>query len=188
MSERNENLLKRVVKLREFLVKRIETLEEELIGLKALLQFVDELIKEKSFKKLPSPTEIQTFTPKPPSQTQETIIPLSTVDGILLAHLHVKDNVVRVIPAEDIKFNVNTPPFKSFLINKVLNKIQEKDGEAARRGEIGPDEILSYKIEQDGDYIREIEIRNVKPKQIRELKSAIRWTLRRMFEKTQILS
>jgi len=91
---------------------------------------------------------------------------------------------MRVVPAEGLAFNVNTPPFSSFLVERVLAKMQEKDREAAERGEITPEEILSYNITRDGDIIREITIRNVTPERSRELKSAVLWTLEKMYEKT----
>ncbi len=62
--------------------------------------------------------------------------------------------------------------------------MQEKDREAANKGEITPERVLSYDIALDGELIREISIRNVGPERLRELKSAIRWTLEKMYEKT----
>ena len=83
----------------------------------------------------------------------------------------------------DKNFRDNIPPFRQFLIERVLLKMQEKDREAARRGEITPDKILSYSIVKEGDIIREIIIRNVSEERIRDLKSSIRWTLEKMYEK-----
>ena len=91
----------------------------------------------------------------------------------------------RVVPAEDKSFNVNTPPFMAFLVERVLTKMQEKDRGAAETGEIPPEGILSYDISRDGDEIREITIRNVDAERSRELKSTIRWTLEKMHEKAQ---
>ncbi len=64
-----------------------------------------------------------------------------------------------------------------------MAKMQEKDREAANTGEITPDRVLSYNITRDGDLIREITIRNTMPERSRELKSTIRWTLEKMYEK-----
>jgi len=69
------------------------------------------------------------------------------------------------------------------LIERVFMKMQEKDREAARQGVITPDKIFSYSIVKEGDVIREIIIRNVNEERIRDLKSSIRWTLEKMFEK-----
>ena len=93
---------------------------------------------------------------------------------------------MRVVLAEDKSFDVNTPPFTSFFVERVLVKMQEKDREAASTGEFTPNEILSYNIARDGDLIREITIRNVRPERSRELKSAVRWTLEKMYEKTMM--
>lgn len=75
--------------------------------------------------------------------------------------------------------------FPLFQILKVLAKMQEKDREAAESGEITPEKILSYNISRDGDEIRKIIIRNVSAERYRELKSTIRWTLEKMYEKAQ---
>lgn len=91
---------------------------------------------------------------------------------------------MRVVLAEDKEFNINTPPFTAFLVERVLAKMQEKDREAVIRGETTTDKILSYHITQEGDIIREITIQNVTPDRSLELKSTIRWTLEKMYEKT----
>lgn len=189
MSE--EGLVKRAAELRTSLVKRIEELETELEELRTLLQVVEEFLKEKSFKRLEAPAaraeaaEARAPTVEAQPSPPENIIPLTTVDGVLLANMHAGDDYVRVVPAEGMRFHVATPPFQSFLIRRVLSKMQEREQEAAARGELPQDAILSYEVIQDeGGVIKAIEIRNVKPHQLRELKSTIRWTLRRMYEKT----
>jgi len=50
-------------------------------------------------------------------------------------------------------------------------------------GETPPDRILSYEVIKEGDVIREIDVRNIGPDRARELKSSIRWTLEKMYEK-----
>ena len=182
-------LVKRAAELRASLVKRIEELEAELDELRALLQVVEEFLKEKSFKRLEAPAraEAQPAVEKKLAQAAppENVIPLTTVDGVLLANMHAGEDYVRVVPAEGMRFHVATPPFQSFLIRRVLSKMQEREQEAVARGELPQDALLSYEVIQDeGGVIRAIEIRNVKPHQFRELKSTIRWTLRRMYEKT----
>jgi hypothetical protein len=92
---------------------------------------------------------------------------------------------MRVIPEADKKFDTSTPPFEAFLIDKVLVKMRDTDQEAVRRGELMPDEALSFDVRTDGKIIREVLIRNVTPQRERELRSAIRWTLEKMYEKTR---
>jgi uncharacterized membrane protein len=74
----------------------------------------------------------------------------------------------------------------AFLVERVLAKMQEKDREAASAGQIPPDRILSYEIVKDGDVIRELAIKNVGADRTRELKSTIRWTLEKMYEKMKM--
>ena len=61
--------------------------------------------------------------------------------------------------------------------------MQEKDNELVRMGELTPDKMFAYNIVREGDLIREIVIRNVDEERLKELKSSIRWTLEKMYEK-----
>jgi len=61
--------------------------------------------------------------------------------------------------------------------------MQEKDMDLVRRGELSQDKVFTYNIVRQGDLIREIVIKNVDEERIRELKSSIRWTFDKMFEK-----
>ena len=192
MTERKEEeKLKRIAELRSILERRIRETETELEGLRIILEFVDAKLLEKGFKRAeigkPAPTPPVPMKPAvtPPTVGFEETVPLKTVAGALLANLYVAEDSVRVVPAEDKTFDVNTPPFMPFLVERVLTKMQERDQEAARTGEITPDRILSYNIVRDGDVIREIAIKNVGSERLRELKSTVRWTLEKMYEKTQ---
>ena len=184
--EEEKKRIKKIAELRALLEKRVENVETELEGLRALLSFIDDTLLQKGFKRA------EIVKPVPPSQKavppsqaleHEISIPLKTVTGDLLANLYVDDDSMRVVFAEDKSFDVNIPPFTSFLVERVLAKMQERDREVANTGEITPDKILSYNVTQDGDLIREMTIRNVMPERSRELKSAIRWTLEKMYEK-----
>jgi len=176
--------MKRIAELREHLEKRIEETKNEIESLEALLELVDMVLLEKGFKRpeLPEPP-VPKLETAPPGVEYKTVVPLKTVTGVLLANLHVGEDSLRVVMAEDKDFHVSTPPFMQFLIERVLAKMQEKDREAARAGKITPDKILSYNVVRDGDVIRELIVRNVSKERVRELKSSIRWTLEKMYEK-----
>ena len=85
--------------------------------------------------------------------------------------------------SEDKNFGINTHPFISFFVERVLAKMQEKDKEDASKGKLDPEKIVSYDLKQDGNTLREITIRNVRSERTRELKSSIRWTLEKMYER-----
>jgi len=90
---------------------------------------------------------------------------------------------VHVVPAGDKRFDVNTPPFTQFLIERVLLKMQERDNELARTGHLTFDRIFCYDIAREGDVIKQITVKNVDSERLKELKSSIRWTLEKMYEK-----
>jgi hypothetical protein len=178
--------VKKIAEFRTLLEKRVQEMKTELEGMQALLEFINVTLLEKGFKKAeirkPVSSPIIPETPSTVMEYEESI-PLKTIAGDLLANLHVTKDSMQVVPAEDKEFNINTPPFMSFLVERVLAKMQEKDREAAGTREIAPDRIISYSIARDGDTIREITIRNIESDRLRELKSTIRWTLEKMYEK-----
>jgi len=188
--------IKKLVAFKKKLEKRVGELESELKEMQAVLDAVSTVLLEKGFKraeiaKIPATTEVQqpkeeAIVKPPPSPPEfENIIPLKTVTGKLLANLYISEDSMRVVPAEDKNFNVDTPPFTQFLVERVLAKMQEKDSELARTGQLTPDKIFSYNIVREGDIVREIQIRNLDADRLRELKSSIRWTLEKMYEKME---
>jgi hypothetical protein len=186
MSEEEKEKIKKIAKLRALLEKRVETMETELDELKTLLSLIDATLIKEGFKRAEISKPVQT----PPKQEtpqllvkQQKGIPLKTVTGDLLAQLYTEKDSMQIILAEDKNFDINTPPFTSFFVERVLAKMQEKDREDASKGKIAPENILSYNIKRDGNLIREITIRNLRHERSRELKSSIRWTLEKMYEK-----
>ncbi len=175
-----EEDVKRLAELRDLLEKRIHNLESELEGLKIILEFVNEALLEKSFRR-PELPSLSKETAK--SETPPPTGTLKTLTGEILAEIYEDGNSLRIVLSKN--FNVNTPPFRSFLVDRVLNKMREKDLRMVDEGGLLPDETFSYEIKMDGDFIREIIMKNVAPERKRELKSAVRWTLEKMFEKTR---
>ncbi len=198
--ERREDKIRKMAELRVSLERRINELQTELDQLRALLDLVNSALLERSFKKpeitkspAPTPVTEEPAVPSPPSPIQveatsfsseyAEATPIRTVAGELLANLYTNEEAIHVVLAQDKQFTVDIPPFTAFLVDRVLTKMQEKDRESARAGEIPPDKVLSYEIVKDGDAIRELVIKNVILDRARELKSTIRWTLERMYEK-----
>jgi len=198
--EREEDKMRKMAELRTALEKRINQLQTELDQLRALLDFVNSALLEKGFKKpeitkpaAPAPITEELTPPSPPSPvTAEAAppfleygqaIPIKTATGELLANLYMDEDSMHLVVAQDKQFTVDIPPFMAFLVERVLARMQEKDRESAGAGEIPPDKILSYEVVKDGDVIRELAIKNIGPDRARELKSTIRWTLEKMYEK-----
>ena len=198
MSEDAERI-KRLVEFKKRLEGKIEKLNSELKDSQAMLETVNSILLEKGFKH-PRVTQESTKTGvlhatetvgegvSEPSSLKshmeiESATPLQTTSGELLANLYVTEDQLRVVLAEDKDFNFNTPPFTHFLLDRVLLKMQDRDNELARAGQLSLDKILCYNIVREGDTIREIVIKNTDPERLKELKSSIRWTLEKMYEK-----
>ena len=188
MSEEEREKIKKIAKLRALLEKRVEEMETELDGLKTLLGLIDSTLLKESFKRAevtkPAQSPQKQETPQPtPTKPQKKGIPLKTVTGDILAQIYTEKDHVQIVLAEDKNFDINTPPFISFFVERVLAKMLDKDQEDANKGKLDPEKVVSYDIKQDGNIIREITIRNLRSERTRELKSSIRWTLEKMYER-----
>jgi len=182
--------IKMLIEFKKRVEKKVGDLESELKELQTTLEAVNTILLDKGFKRaeisktspvpdVPLPIEDKT---QPFSEVKE-IISLRAVSGELLATLYADDNSLHVLVAEDKNFSVNTPPFNQFLVERVLAKMQEKDSELTKNGQLAPEQMFSYEILRDGDNIKEIFVRNLDAERLKELKSSIRWTLEKMYEK-----
>jgi hypothetical protein len=182
-----EERIRKIAELRETLEERAKSLEAELQGLRALLDFINELLIEKSFKKaeeIAKPPSMPEVKPQPvPAKKQLRTIPLKAVTDELLATMYIEDDQIRIIPEPDLQFSDNTPPFTAFLVDRIIGKMVERDRELVNQGKLVPDKAFSYNIEKDGDILKEISIRNLAPQRERELRSSTRWTFEKMLEK-----
>jgi len=184
LGSNDEGMIKNLMDLRLYLEKRIQQLEDEAEKLKALFKIVDEVIVTKSFRRAEVVTRKPTAAAAPPTKAWEEV-PLKTSSGTLLAKMHVGESELRIVPDAALPFNFNTPPFQSFLINRVLEPMRAVDRETSERGEITPDNILSYEVIREGEVVREVRVKNFGPeKRLREITSTSRWTLEKMYERT----
>ena len=188
LSEPDQQSTRKLADLKSFLEKKIKQNEEELASLQSYLEVVDTMLAERSFRKVEIPTSqierIRTASVPSVSVATSSAIPVMTNDGVRIASMHVEQGRLSVIPEPNLRLDSNSPPLRSFLVGKVLDSMQAKDKEAAVSGAIQPEAILSYSVEQDGGMLKSITIENYgDERRLLELKNAIRWTFRRMYEK-----
>ena len=192
MSSESEKM-KKLVRFKEKVEQKIEELKSQLEEHQLMLEATKSILLEKGFKKAEIP---ETYTEEgipikeeaatePLGIEYERVIPLKAATGELLANLHVDEDSLRVVPVEDLEFDVDTPPFRQFLVERVLTKMEEKDYELVESGKLAPEKVFSYSIIEDDNRLQELTIENFGNKRLRELKSSIRWTLEKMYEKTQ---
>ena len=191
--------MKSLIAFKKRLEDQLEKLTAETIEVEAALDTVNSILLDKGFKRgdikevpeAPVPIEVvlpkqEPEAPKPAVQHMpepESVIPLKTMTDEPLALIYFDKQAMHVLPDESKNFSVNTPPFGNFLVERVFAKMQEKDSELVRMGQLTADKMFSYNIVREGDLIREIIIRNVDEERLKELKSSIRWTFEKMYEK-----
>jgi hypothetical protein len=201
----DQERIKSMIALKQRLEQKLAALDQESKEVQATLDAVNGILLEKGFRRVniadakkPEKEAAKTAAaePKQPASIKESkptgyqggepenVIPLKSVNDESLALIYVeKDNSIHVLPDESKHFSVNTPPFANFLVERVLAKMQDKDAELVRQKQLIPEQMFSYNIIREGEFIREIVIHNVDEERFKELKSSIRWTLEKMHEK-----
>ncbi|MEM3048191.1 MAG: hypothetical protein QXI59_05270 [Candidatus Bathyarchaeia archaeon] len=180
----SEETRKRLADMKAYLEKRISDLNREIVELSSFLEVVDELLAEKSFRRMEVPKLSERAVKVEPSGPKEKT-PILTPEGAGIGEITVDGNCLVAAPAEGLRFNLDTPPLRAFLVSKVLEPMKARDTELCREGKLQVDRAFTYTIEQDGLYLKSIVVRNYgDERRLMELKNAIRWTFRRMYEKT----
>jgi hypothetical protein len=182
MSDPQENTTKRLAELKSYLEKKVAEHDAEIRSLKAFLVTIDDMLAEKSYRRVKLPaTEAKT----PTESTENPPQTIRTISGVHLADIFVEGKDMRVVPSREIRFDANAPPLRSFLVGKVLEPLHVRDEEATRKQEITPDDVLAYEIDKEGALLKQIHVKNYgDERRLNELKNALRWTFRRMYEKT----
>ncbi len=190
--------MKSMIAFKKRLEDQLEKLDAETKEVQATLDTVNTILLEKGFKRgdikevpvappasMPKEVVLPKQAVEQPASTSEseTVIPLKTMAEEPLALMYFEKQSIHVMPDESKNFSVNTPPFTNFLVEKVFAKMQEKDKELVRLGQLTPERMFSYNIVRENDLIREIIIKNVDEERLKELKSSIRWTFEKMYEK-----
>lgn len=113
-------------------------------------------------------------------------------DDFLLANAEISQDTVVIVPVSGINLNVNTPPFKSFFLNRILEGMKSKDAEKVSQGALGESDALNYRIEEDDEsgggssgIIKRIVINKYREKErLQEIFNTSAWVFTRMLEKS----
>ncbi|MEM3094534.1 MAG: hypothetical protein QXX64_02730 [Nitrososphaera sp.] len=205
----SEDDIRRAADIREWLIKQIEDKQEEVERLRTTLAIIDNLLKQGSFKaaasigfataaggggptattaqvqqtrQSPSSPRQQAAAPTLKSSDNRDIRPLKRAkDDFWLANAEVSPNAVVLVPAPNVNLNVNTPPFRSFFLNRILDGMKNKD---ASQGIKEPN-ALNYKVDEDNGEIKRIVINNYRDKdRLQEIFNTSTWVFTRMLEKS----
>ncbi len=199
MSGYSEDDIRRAAEIREWLMKLISDKQEEVEHLRTTLTIIDNLLKQGSFKAAANigfskgviTAQVQAALPAPPARQQPAptfrssegdVRPLRRAkDDFLLANAEVSPIAVVLVPAPGVSLNPNTPPFRSFFLNRILDGMKNKD---AGQG-LKETDALNYTIEEDNGAIRRVVINNYRDKdRLQEIFNTSAWVFTRMLEKS----
>jgi hypothetical protein len=203
MSGFSEDDIRRAAEIREWLIKEIADKQEEVERLHTTLTIIDNLLKQGSFKAAanigfsaagPTTTQVQQTRQTPAAPARQQAAPTlkssdnrdirslrRAKDDFLLANAEVSPTAVVLVPAPGVNLNANTPPFRSFFLNRILDGMKGKD---ASQGFKEP-EALNYKVEEDNGLIKRIVINNYRDKdRLQEIFNTSSWVFTRMLEKS----
>src|ERR687892_535580 len=113
-------------------------------------------------------------------------------DDFLLANAEISQDAVVIVPAPGVNLNANTPPFKSFFLNRILEGMKNKDAEKVSQGALSESDALNYKVEEDDSggggssgIIKRIVINRYREKdRLQEIFNTSAWVFTRMLEKS----
>ncbi|MGY5142437.1 MAG: hypothetical protein ACW9WZ_05270 [Nitrosopumilus sp.] len=182
----SEEQMKAIVALRDNLIEQIDRHHDALESLEKNIVILDGLLKESSFKKA---SEIGKEASKleeniSDSKTSNDSIPIKQgKDGKIIANAFVTPEQLEIVLDETIGITIDTPPFKSFFLDRIIGEMKRKDVQDVESGKIQKESIIDYIINQNGPNIREIIIKNYRQKErINELINTAGWSLTRMLE------
>ncbi|MBS7630936.1 hypothetical protein KEJ47_05095 [Candidatus Bathyarchaeota archaeon] len=171
-----EEETKILLRFRSEIEDRINKLQNETNDLRILISIIDKIIIKHGFQ--------QAGPGSPSQELEDRTVSIRSKDGVLLGTLIVENNQAIFEPSKEIQFSTSTPPFQPFLIERVLTNMKISDEQRVEKGEIEPEEILEFDTQLEGDFLKRLIIRNYgDDRRLREIKSSLRWTLEKMYEK-----
>ena len=182
----SEEQVKKIVTLKESLNEQIDKHQEGIEMLEKNITVLDLFLKDSSFTKasqleIKKNTEIkQEIIEKPVKNS----IPIKRVnDGKIIANAFVTSEQVSIVLDNEIIINADTPPFKSFFLDRIIGEMKKKDVVEAENGKIQKESVINYIVNKNGANIREIIIKNYRQKErVNELINTAGWSLTRMLE------
>ena len=188
--------MKELLALKENLTTQMDKQQEAIEMLAKNLQLLDLILKESSFTKASQlATSSSTREPEIQEESQEikekqqqaqqtNSIPITQGnDGKVIANAYVTAEQVSIVLDDDVEINADTPPFKSFFLDRIVGEMKKKDSAEAENGKIQKESIIDYIINKNGSDLREIIIKNYRQKErINEIINTAGWSLTRMLE------
>ena len=173
--------IRNILELKEEITEKIAKCQEEIEKLERSLSTVDTMLKQSSFTKA---SEIISNSSDTKKEENRISIPITkNSDGTIIANAFVSDDKVSIILEENVTLSSETPPLKTFFIERIIGEMKKKDGQEVQSGKIRKDDVIDCVINNNGSAIREIIIKNYRQKErVDEIINTATWSLTRMME------
>jgi len=182
----SDGQIKDMLEIKERTLQKIEKYQKEIRILEKQLAVLDAIVKQSSFAKASSlpksegakrPAEIQA------DQPAEKAIPITRgSQGGVIANAYVTPERISIVLDESCNVDEETPPFKSFFIDRIIGGMKRKDG---ADGAVPSDQIIDCEISMDGPNIREIVVKNYRQEErVNEIINTAGWSLSKMLDNT----
>lgn len=182
----SEDQIRDILELKEWLTDEVEKRRSEIEKLKNNLAILDSVLKQSSFSKASSLKPSQEKVQSVISDSDSSIIPIKTGNNAVIANAHVTAEEVIIIPSDDVKLDMETQPFKSFFLGRIIAGMESKDNLDVQNGKIDPDSVINCIINKDGNMIREILIKNYRERErVNEIINTAAWSFSRMIENSK---
>ncbi|MGI0047731.1 MAG: hypothetical protein ACREBB_11180 [Nitrosotalea sp.] len=187
MDYHSEEEVRDILELREWISEEIDKRQKEIEKLTQNLRILDSLVKQSSFSKASHlvsspPTKKSTQ----PMQETANVIPMKTPDNQVIANAHVTDDELVIIPSEEITLDIETQPFKSFFMGRIIGNMESQDSTDVKAGKISQNTAISCMVNKEGNRIREILIKNYRQKdRVNEIINTATWSFSRMIENSK---
>jgi hypothetical protein len=189
MDYNSEEEIRNILELREWISDEIDKRKKEVERLTQNLRILDSLVKQSSFSKA---SHLASSTPPAKTSNQQSIqetadvIPMKSTDNQVIANAHVTPDELVIIPSEEILLDVETQPFRSFFLGRIISNMESQDNDDVRNGKISQGSAISCMVNKEGNRIREILIKNYRQKErASEIINTATWSFSRMIENSR---
>jgi len=184
-----EDQLRRNAELKLWIETRIGELQEEIDRLREAQAVIDSVLRASSF----TPAAQLATAPTIPPQVDEpgSMEPIPEIrelrkdrSGETIAVAQVTPQRLKIEPVSEVNLRAETPPFKSFLLGKILSGMKVTDEDSIAKGRLKKGEELRYSLAERGGRISSLVIENYREKErLAEILNTVSWTFSRMLEK-----
>lgn len=176
----SDEQIRKIVALKDDLHAQISKHQDAVEMLEGNLEVLDMILKESSFTKASSLIAGRGTEKNP----EEGSIPITNGSGgDVIAKAYVTPEQVSIVLDDSVGVSADTPPFKSFFLDRIIDGMKRKDASEADAGKIQKGSVIDCTVNKNGLHIREIIVRNYRQKErVNEIINTAGWSLARMLE------